>query len=171
MSMYRELLYDTNISKVKGVQFCVLSPRDILQRSVVEVTRTETYAGNEPCDNGLFDIRMGTMELGKTCATCEQTNLFCPGHFGHIVLAKPVFYIKFLKVVIEILRCVCFRCSKLLVDINTPEVVSLQSRKCSRQKRWDAMLKLCQKVRTCPCCREKQPDRIKDYENSMVKME
>jgi DNA-directed RNA polymerase beta' subunit len=171
MSMYKELLYENNISKVKGVQFSILSPNDILQRSVVEITRTETYAGNEPCDNGLFDVRMGTMELGKTCATCEQTNVFCPGHFGHVVLAKPVFYIKFLPVVVDILRCVCFRCSKLLVDVNLPEVKSLQSRRCTRQKRWEAMTKLCQKAKACPCCKERQPDRIKENESTRIKME
>lgn len=169
--MYKELQYDHNISKVKGVQFCILSPQDILQRSVVEITRTETYAGNEPCDNGLFDIRMGTMELGKKCATCEQNNIFCPGHFGHIVLAKPVFYVKFLPVLVEILKCVCFRCSKLLVDTNAPEVQALQARRCSRQKRWEAMSKLCQKAKTCPCCREKQPDKVKENESTMIKME
>lgn len=170
--MYKELLYDNNVSKVRGVQFGIMSPQDILQRSVVEITRTDTYTGNEPCDNGLFDVRMGTMELGKTCATCEQTNVFCPGHFGHIVLAKPVFYVKFISVVIDILRCVCFRCSKLLVDVDSPEVKALQVKRCARQKRWDTMTKLCQKVKTCPCCKERQPDRVvKDNENTLIKME
>jgi hypothetical protein len=40
----------------------------------------------------------------------------CPGHFGHIELAKPVFHVGFIKQTIKILRCVCFYCSKLLVS-------------------------------------------------------
>ena len=40
----------------------------------------------------------------------------CPGHFGHIELAKPVFHVGFLGKTMKILRCVCFFCSKLLVD-------------------------------------------------------
>ena len=40
----------------------------------------------------------------------------CPGHFGHIELAKPMYHIGFLPTVLKIMRCVCFHCSKLLVD-------------------------------------------------------
>lgn len=40
----------------------------------------------------------------------------CPGHFGHIDLAKPVFHVGFVTKTIKILRCVCFYCSKLLVS-------------------------------------------------------
>ena len=41
----------------------------------------------------------------------------CPGHFGHIELAKPVYHIGFLTRCIKLLRCVCFFCSKLKVDV------------------------------------------------------
>lgn len=40
----------------------------------------------------------------------------CPGHFGHIDLAKPVFHVGFVTKTLKILRCVCFYCSKLLVS-------------------------------------------------------
>lgn len=40
----------------------------------------------------------------------------CPGHFGHIELAKPVFHVGFVAKIMKVLRCVCFFCSKLLVD-------------------------------------------------------
>lgn len=40
----------------------------------------------------------------------------CPGHFGHIELAKPVFHVGFITKIMKVLRCVCFFCSKLLVD-------------------------------------------------------
>lgn len=40
----------------------------------------------------------------------------CPGHFGHIELAKPVFHVGFVTKIMKVLRCVCFFCSKLLVD-------------------------------------------------------
>lgn len=40
----------------------------------------------------------------------------CPGHFGHIDLAKPVFHVGFISKIMKVLRCVCFFCSKLLVD-------------------------------------------------------
>lgn len=40
----------------------------------------------------------------------------CPGHFGHLELAKPMFHIGFMKTVLSILRSVCFNCSKILAD-------------------------------------------------------
>jgi DNA-directed RNA polymerase beta' subunit len=40
----------------------------------------------------------------------------CPGHFGHIELAKPVFHVGFVNKIMKVLRCVCYSCSKLLVD-------------------------------------------------------
>ena len=39
-----------------------------------------------------------------------------PGYFGHINLARPVFYIQYLNTVIKILRCTCIKCSKLLLS-------------------------------------------------------
>ena len=40
----------------------------------------------------------------------------CPGHFGHLELAKPVFHVGFITQIVRVLRCVCFYCSKLLID-------------------------------------------------------
>ena len=40
----------------------------------------------------------------------------CPGHFGHIELAKPVFHAGFLIKVKKIIECVCVNCGKLKVD-------------------------------------------------------
>jgi DNA-directed RNA polymerase II subunit RPB1 len=37
----------------------------------------------------------------------------CPGYFGHIELAKPVFHVGWIKEVVKILRCVCVQCSML----------------------------------------------------------
>lgn len=41
----------------------------------------------------------------------------CPGHFGHIELARPVFHAGFLVKVKKILECICFSCGKLKVDM------------------------------------------------------
>jgi DNA-directed RNA polymerase II subunit RPB1 len=40
----------------------------------------------------------------------------CPGHFGHMKLARPVFHVGFIDVTLKVLRCVCFHCSRLRVD-------------------------------------------------------
>jgi DNA-directed RNA polymerase II subunit RPB1 len=98
---------------IVGIQFGVFSPDEIKRRSVVEITKASTTDGDL---GGLFDPRMGVLENGKLCSTCQQSNHGCPGHFGHYPLARPVYYTQFFKQVLKILQCVCFRCSKLLID-------------------------------------------------------
>lgn len=94
-----------------GVQFGIANPEEILKRSVVEVITDKTYQGNQPVPGGVFDARFGVIENGKTCPTCKQTNLMCPGHFGHITLARPVYLYQFLEYIQKILQIVCMNCS------------------------------------------------------------
>ena len=173
MSIYKELSYDNEISQIKGIRFCILSPEEIVRMSVTEITKTETYIGTDPVPLGLFDARMGVLDMNKICQTCEQKNTFCPGHFGHIILAKPVFYIQFFDIVKKILRCVCFRCSKLLINHESDAVRAIMSKKLSRQKRWELIYKLCSKIKRCgqdtmDGCSAKQPDKI--YRDTIVKV-
>jgi len=98
---------------IVGVQFGVFSEAEIRRRSVVEITSASTTDG---ALGGLFDPCMGVLENGKVCRTCGQVNHDCPGHFGHYVLARPVYYTQFFKQVLKILHCICFQCSKLLID-------------------------------------------------------
>ena len=94
-----------------GVQFGIANPEEILARSVVEVKTDKTYQGNQPFPNGVFDRRFGVTENGQVCPTCKQTNLLCPGHFGHIRLARPVYLYQFLEIIQKILAVVCLNCS------------------------------------------------------------
>ena len=41
---------------------------------------------------GLNDPRMGTTDRNFKCQTCGEGMAECPGHFGHIELARPVFH-------------------------------------------------------------------------------
>ena len=185
MSIYPELSYTdqkVDIQDVKGIQFSVLGPDEIIARSAVEVNRTDTYAGNEPVVNGLFDSRMGVLEHNKVCSTCEQKNIFCPGHFGHIVLAKPVFHAMFFDITRKILKCICYRCSKLLISADTThsdlkiDITKILSIK-DNQTRWNAYFKLCSsninKIKCCGDdgtigCNAKQP--TKYYKEGAMKI-
>jgi len=94
-----------------GVQFGIANPEDILSRSVVEVITDKTYQSQQPVPGGVFDSRFGVIENGKICPTCKHTNLLCPGHFGHISLARPVYLYQFLDTIQKILQNVCLNCS------------------------------------------------------------
>jgi len=94
-----------------GVQFGIANPEEIVAKSVVEVITDKTYSINQPVPGGVFDSRFGVIENGKVCPTCKQTNLLCPGHFGHIRLARPVYLYQFIDQIQKILGIICINCS------------------------------------------------------------
>ena len=108
-----------------GVQFGIANPDDIVKRSVVEVTTDKTYQGSQPIPNGVFDARFGVIENGKVCPTCKQTNQFCPGHFGHIRLARPVYLYQFFDMIEKLANVICLNCSKPLASPD--ELTNLKS--------------------------------------------
>ena len=150
----------SEIEPIVGIQFGIFSPDEIERRSVVEITNAGTYDGNEPRIGGLFDPRMGVLDNGKTCRSCGQTNHHCPGHFGHFRLARPVYYIQFFPIVLNILSCTCIRCSKLLVDKH----LHPNQTKRRGEARWRQMLALTSNIGRCgqeteDGCGARQPDR------------
>jgi DNA-directed RNA polymerase II subunit RPB1 len=147
-----------------GVQFSISSPDEIRNTSVVEVTKYETYEKDIPVIKGLFDRRMGVTETGEICNTCGQKNTMCPGHFGHLELAKPVFHYHFIQTTMKVMKCVCCQCSKLLIDKQS-EICKIISNK-SNKNRWLDVYELCSKVSTCgqetvDGCGARQPDNYK----------
>jgi DNA-directed RNA polymerase II subunit RPB1 len=175
-SIYKELSFENDTELINGIQFTVMSPDEIRRTSVAEIVSTDTFSGNEPVIGGLFDNRMGVIEHNKICKTCEQKNTFCPGHFGHIELAKPLFYIQFFDMVRKILKCVCWRCSKLLVDVSNYEVQSIVNKKISRQKKFELIYKMCSKIKRCgqenvDGCGAKLPNKITKEKIGKICME
>ena len=79
-----------------------------------------TMEGGRPKIGGLMDPRQGVVDRKSKCQTCAGNMTTCPGHFGHIELSKPVFHIGYLTKAVKLLRCVCFYCSKLLIDPVSP---------------------------------------------------
>ena len=135
----------SDVESIVGIQFGIFSPEEIERRSVVEVTMKETYNGNEPYIGGLFDPRMGVLENGKVCRSCGQTNHGCPGHFGHYKLTRPVYYYQFLPIILNVLRCVCIRCSKILLNKDTH--YDIANRK--GEARWRDTVKICSSIGRC----------------------
>ena len=133
--------------KVTGVQFSIMSPQEIRDRSVIEITKHETFDKDIPCIKGLFDIRMGTTDMEKICGTCSQNNIKCPGHFGHIELARPVYNYQYMTIIHKILKCVCFRCSKLLINKENLHNKSLFKKPC--KIRWNDVYQESQKIQRC----------------------
>ena len=140
-------MQEQNIKNVKGLQFSIMSPEEIRKYSVVEITKHETYDKDIPVIKGLFDLRMGTTDMGKTCNTCGLKNTECPGHFGHIELGRPIYYYHFIDIVTKIMKCICFRCSKLLIDLNNPIMENILKK--DKKNRWTEIYNLSSKISRC----------------------
>ena len=150
------------MAKIVGVQFSILSPDEIRNGSVAAITSRDTYINGKPVINGLFDPRMGVLEPGYVCPTDGLDYINTPGYFGHINLAKPVFYVQYLSTVIKILRCTCFKCSKLLINKDTFK----HALQMNPEQRWNFVFALASKVKrcgdeTCDGCGCKQPTKIR----------
>jgi len=149
-------------AKIIGIQFSILSPDEIRKNSVVEITSKDTYINNKPVIGGLFDPRMGVLEPGTVCPTDGLTYIHTPGYFGHIELARPVFSIQHIKDVMKICQCVCFKCSKLLLNKSQHKHILDKP----GSERWDYVSNLSKKIKRCgentdDGCGCRQPDKIK----------
>mgnify|MGYP005989448289 CR=1 FL=1 len=132
-------------SKIIGIQFSILSPDEIRKGSVAEITSRDTYINNKPVIGGLFDPRMGVLEPGLICPTDGLDYMETPGYFGHIELARPVFYIQYLNTIIKILRSVCVKCSKLKISKeNYKQALDMKP-----DDRWNYVFQLASKVKRC----------------------
>lgn len=162
MSIHPELAYDRDISQVSGIQFTLQTPEEIVEHSVCEITRTDTYSGTEPVIGGLFDPRMGVVASGSRCKTCFQTYTYCPGHFGHLRLAMPCYWLPFFDTCRKLLKCVCLNCSKLLVSSETLLKEHVINKKLSNQKRFDNIEKYITKLKiaTCRHCGTETADKV-----------
>ncbi|KIY45807.1 beta and beta-prime subunits of DNA dependent RNA-polymerase [Fistulina hepatica ATCC 64428] len=144
------------IRKVKEVQFGILSPEEIKAYSVAKIEFPEVMdeATRKPKMGGLMDPRMGTIDRNFKCQTCGEGMSECPGHFGHIELARPVFHPGFIIKVKKILECVCHSCGKLKIDLKDAQFVNELNRTRDPKKRlllvWGAAKSRMQCIATSP---------------------
>ena len=160
-TLFRELENLNNVETVSKIQFGILNPEEIKKASVCEVNVPETYDGIEPKINGLFDPRMGVIDYGRICPTDENNSETCPGYFGHINLALPVYHIHFVPIVMKLLKCVCFRCSNILINKLDKKVMDTIKKKTGKS-RFMYVIEQCSKIKRCQYnngCYVMQPNR------------
>ncbi|MCD6092781.1 MAG: DNA-directed RNA polymerase subunit A' [Candidatus Aenigmarchaeota archaeon] len=134
------------MSHIKSIKFGLLSPAMIKKMASVEITVPELYDSDGfPIDNGLCDLRLGVIDPGMRCKVCGGTIGQCLGHFGYMELVKPVVNPLYGKVIFNILRTICRKCSRLLVDEDEVKKSGLKG----------AYKKA---AKTCKYCGEKQKD-------------
>ena len=153
--------------EIGSINFGILSADEILKMSACELT-SSTLSGN----GSVYDPRMGFSSdiRDKLCATCNLSYEECPGHYGHIVLPVPIIHpnLKFFKMVSSFVRCICYKCNKLLVTHD--QLVINNIIKYKRQNRFNRILDKLKKDNTCPSCNAMQPKIIQDLKERTLKL-
>ncbi|KAI8222976.1 DNA-directed RNA polymerase II subunit RPB1 [Colletotrichum sp. SAR 10_98] len=138
------------IKTVEEIQFGLMAPEEIKNMSVCHVLYPETMdeTRTKPRDGGLNDPMLGSIDRQFKCKTCNQAMGECPGHFGHIELAKPVYHPGFIKKVKKVLEIVCHNCSKVLADRSDPEFLQAVNTR-DPKVRFNRIWNICKKKTRC----------------------
>lgn len=132
--------YSRNVTTehITRIDFSIQSNQEIVQGSAIGdpagITVADTATNEEATRGGVIDPRLGVTEDRSYCATCGESALTCPGHFGHIKLAEPVFHPGYITYIKNILSCVCIRCHKLLVYKNEKEISKMLQNRPGKQR-------------------------------------
>ncbi len=140
--------------RVGKIEFGLLSPKDIRKMSVRKIIWADTYDDDGfPYPQGLMDLHLGVIDPGLRCKTCGNRASDCPGHFGHIELAKPVIHVGYTRLIRKLLRVACRECGRLL--LSQDEIHKVLGPEDERNE--DTISeKDIKKERVCPYCGEQQ---------------
>jgi len=148
-----------SMKKVIGsIEFGILSPQEIRSMSAAEISVPDTYDDDGyPIEGGLMDKRLGVIDPGLRCETCGARAGDCPGHFGHVELARPIIHVGFAKTIHRVLESTCRECGRIkLTDEEIEEYMRKFEVMSDRKKAKDRLIKEIHKKAkermVCPHC-------------------
>ncbi|KAJ3195643.1 hypothetical protein HK101_011458 [Irineochytrium annulatum] len=104
-------------AEVTGVAFAFYTTAEIRRMSVKAITNPMAVdAMGQPSAAGLMDSALGPSTKDGFCGTCSLSFFSCPGHFGHIELATPVYNPVTFKLLYKMLQSVCYYCHHLRIS-------------------------------------------------------
>ncbi len=134
---------------IDRIEFSVLKPEMVKKMAAAKITKTDLYdQEGYPVEGGLMDPRLGTIDPGLRCRTCNATVGECPGHFGYLELTRPIINVHYAKLIYNIILLTCRKCGRILVNDQGLE-------KFKKSKKSIKKLKSLVKSE-CPYCGEKQ---------------
>ncbi len=150
--------------QVKSIVFSVLSPKMIKDMASAKIVTPELYdKEGYPVDGGLMDIRLGVIDPGLRCKTCGSKLKECIGHFGYIELARPTIHVKFVNIILTLLKSTCRDCGRVLIPKNKiskyKEVLDAAEKEKGLEERRVKIKEIMSKLKTinkCPHCKARQ---------------
>lgn len=148
---------EQDIREIESITFGVFSTQEILKMSVCLINNPKLGGVDKTGGAGtVYDGRMGTIENGRNCETCEQDVWKCPGHPGHIEFNEPIIHPLFYKQVVSFLKCFCIKCFRLL--INRDQIYVERFNRFKGNLRFVKILEKLEKVDICYHCDYPQPE-------------
>ncbi len=143
---------------ISRVEFGLLSPEQIKKMSIAKIVTPDTHdTDGYPIKGGLMDPRLGVIDPGLRCRTCRNKMSDCPGHFGHIDLARPVVHVGYVKYMYAFLRAICTKCSRILIsDNDLSEFKEAYDSTEDKKEVVDAVIKTARTAKKCPHCGAKK---------------
>lgn len=120
------------------------------------VVRLKSTESKDSLSGSVYDPKMGTIEVGINCETCNQNVWKCPGHFGYIEFNEPIIHPLYYKQVTSFLRCFCIKCYKLLINVEQIRLNRIHIY--SGNKRFEKIIEKLEKVDICCHCDHPQPE-------------
>lgn len=137
-------------SETVRVRITVVSPEWIRKVSVCEIVNNIPQGKNNggKREGTLEDHRLQPRDRFTPCATCFKHIEDCPGHRAYIPLPLPSYNILYMDTIIQILRCVCFFCSRPLLEPTNPRFYKLlhqphQMKRLSEQANFSKTIEYC----------------------------
>jgi DNA-directed RNA polymerase beta' subunit len=129
--------------EIEAIKFGVLSPQDIEAMAVCEVNKFKKKG-----TGSVYDPKLGSTENNESCATCGETFIKCPGHFGVINLNEPIINPLFLKTFVPMfLKCVCSKCNRIVLTKGQIMLLGFNSYK--GNARFSLIVKRVVKINVC----------------------
>ncbi|GMN24465.1 hypothetical protein TIFTF001_000572 [Ficus carica] len=139
---------DVGPRRIKSMQFTIQSASEISKMAEVQVWKGQYYDSNrKPIEDGLLDPRMGPANKFSECSTCHGRFSDCPGHYGYLNLALPVYNVGYLSTILDILKCICKSCSRILLEetLRKDYLKKMRSSKMEPLKKAELMKKIVKK--------------------------
>ncbi len=150
--------------KIDKISFGMMSPKLIKKMACAKIVTPELYdKEGYPVDGGLMDIRLGVIDPGLTCKTCSSKLKECSGHFGYIELARPIVHLKYVNIVLSLLKCSCKECGRILIPQNkidsykvSLDKIELEEGLLGRRKKINEIITSLKTINKCPHCKTRQ---------------
>ena len=146
--------YTYTVNQIDRIDFTLSTNKETRDRSVTKldpngIDSADPYDGMRPKRGGLIDARLGVINNHSKCDTCNLPALECPGHFGHIELAEPVFHVGLIKYLQKIFNCICLRCARLRANKTEKELVDMLKKNKLPKQRFAEIRNLTKTVTYC----------------------